>query len=279
MNAVFQAIQQPLVLKLLFADITHLTARYEAGPDEHHVLENDPARVFQRPPRCAESDSVNGLRIPQPTEQMVNGHNYRGRREDPPIPIAREKRQRPEDVEMCFNPSAGQMNQQTGKANLADGHGLTSQRLARQPPDQYHGKETEYSAQQDRGINVRMHRTNRSAPGARRDDDGEQNPHYPLHGHQDEEQPVNAPVHLVFVGAVEFVHRGMLRTVVCAGDREKGCIELTCHRGYRSGGSCWMGHPKTGMDFWLSRCPRRIAITACFPALSPSCPREAVMPP
>src|SRR5882672_8819956 len=125
---------------------------------------------------------------------MINGHDHGGCGKHSPVAIAGQKRKGAEDMEMRFDPSAGQMNQQTGKADLADGHRLASHRLAWQPPDQDHGKETACSAQQDGSIDVRMRRTDGSAPGAWRNYEGEQNPNQPLYSQQDEKQPVGAPI-------------------------------------------------------------------------------------
>jgi hypothetical protein len=112
---------------------------------------------------------------------------------------------------MRFDPSARQMNQQTGEAHLADGDGLASHRLAGPPPNQNHGKEAEQPAQEDGSVNVGMRDTRGPAPGARRNNAGEQNPHHPLHGKENKEQPVSAPENLVFVSAEKFIHHGTLR--------------------------------------------------------------------
>src|SRR3954466_14583096 len=97
---------------------------------------------------------------------MIGGYEERSRRQHSPIPIARQKRQRAEDVEVRLNSSACQMNQQTGEADLANGYCLSREGASRKPPDEEHRAEAENPTQNCRGIKVRMHGTGRSVPGA-----------------------------------------------------------------------------------------------------------------
>jgi hypothetical protein len=85
--------RQFLVLKLLFADVAHFTARHETGPEEHHVLEKHPAGVFQRAPGRAEGHPVNDSGYHKPRIKWCRGHDDRRSGQDLSSPGSRPETQ------------------------------------------------------------------------------------------------------------------------------------------------------------------------------------------
>jgi len=66
--------------------------------------------MLQRAPWRAEGDAVHRLGIPDSAKQMIDRYEQRSRWQHSPVPIARQKRQRAEDVEVRLNSSARQMD-------------------------------------------------------------------------------------------------------------------------------------------------------------------------
>src|ERR1051325_11012942 len=96
-----------------------------ARPSQYDIFENDPAGVFQRSPRSTERDTIDGQRVPHPSQQMIDGHNYRRGNQNPPIAIAGQERQGTKNMKMRLDTASRQMNQEARKADLPNGNCMT----------------------------------------------------------------------------------------------------------------------------------------------------------
>ena len=79
--------------------------------------------------------------VPAAYHRKVDGDNRRSRHHDPPVAIACQQGERTEDVEVRFNTSAAQVNQQCSDRHLADGCDVSRERRPWRFPSQ-HRRET-----------------------------------------------------------------------------------------------------------------------------------------
>ena len=119
--------------------VLHLHDAAAAGDDEEDVLEDHPGGVLQPAPLTRDQHAVDRLRPEDAAQQVIERHDDGGGNQDTPVAIKRQKRQRAEDVEMRFDASAGQVNQQRAHQHLRDGdrvarRGLAEDGAGRAPP-------------------------------------------------------------------------------------------------------------------------------------------------
>src|SRR5213078_3124404 len=95
--------------------------RDKARANQENIFEDHPACVFKPSPLAREKSSVNRLRPVHSTDKMIGRNNDRGGNQDAPVPVKREKCQGAENMKMCLDSTAGQMNQQCGEQHLSDG--------------------------------------------------------------------------------------------------------------------------------------------------------------
>src|SRR6185295_509965 len=129
--------------------------------------------------------------------------------------------------------------------------------------------------EQDRRPDVRMRLSGVAGPRPRRNPDCRGDACQPLHEHQRGEHAVGSRVDLMLVLLSQLVRqlaRGSVEDEILGGGRHHGRLPCEIE-------SVTMGQPKTGV-VWHSAEPSVSSETrASCPALSPSCPRAAVMPP
>src|SRR5207249_1031168 len=95
--------------------------------DEEHVLEDDPAGVFEPAPFGAAEHAVYRLRPEETPDQMVHRDYRRGRDQHPPVAVKGQEGQGAEDVEMTLDAAAGQVNEQGSEEHLAGGDAMPGQ--------------------------------------------------------------------------------------------------------------------------------------------------------
>ena len=90
--------------------------------------------MFDCAPEAARKKAVNGLRPKDSASKMIHRDDRRRREKHPSIAIKGEERQGTEDVEMCFDPPAVDMDEQARHQHLGHGNRLTGHFPARIEP-------------------------------------------------------------------------------------------------------------------------------------------------
>lgn len=188
-------------LRLVAGACADMPEALSDGDEKKHVFEDDPAGVFRRAPEWRRQHSEHRLRPENAAHKMVRDGHGRGGDEDTPVAIEGQKRERTEDMEMRFDPAAGEMDEQRRRQHLAHGDDLARERRATARPRQRHRETGDHAAEQDGGPDVEMHRAAPALPGARRNPERNRDPREILKQHQPGEQPVGvAPPFLPALG-------------------------------------------------------------------------------
>ncbi len=87
---------------------------------------------------------------------MIRGNHERRGHEHAPVAVEGEKGQRAEHMEMCFEASAGEMDQEHGGQHLADGDDVARGGPAGPQQRQRHGIDGDGAAESDRQPDVQM---------------------------------------------------------------------------------------------------------------------------
>ena len=257
--------------------LAHLRDAATAGDDEEDVFEDDPGGVLHPAPLARDQHAVDRLRPEGPAQHVIQGDDDGGRNQHPPVAIEGEKGERPEDVKMGFDASAGEVDEQRAHQHLRDGDGVARRGLARSKQPQESGNRLIDAADDDRRPDVQMRATDGTGPGKRRHPQREHDAGDPLEPHQPREQPVGALVDVLLVRGEQLArstrhrsgfqhglrggHRNGLQGRGSATERKQGTAEHGCAGAIR----------RLAIQE-RDQCDRR-------PALSPACPRAPVMPP
>ena len=97
---------------LPFRNLTHVPQALLDGNQQKDVFKNHPAGMFEPAPGTGRQHAEDRLRPEDPAQQVIHGHDHRGRNQHAPIPIKCQERQRTEHVKMGFNAAARQMDEQ-----------------------------------------------------------------------------------------------------------------------------------------------------------------------
>src|SRR5262249_55081438 len=118
-----------LQVGLPLGDRLHLGNTAAAGVNQEDVLEGDPAGVFQPAPAIGVEvdDGVDRHRPVKAANVVIEGDDQRGGDKDSPVAVEGQKSQRAKDVEVGFDPTAGQVIEQGRGEHLAGGDDVAGQ--------------------------------------------------------------------------------------------------------------------------------------------------------
>ncbi len=168
-------------------DRAHFPNAAQARDNEKHIFENHPARVLERSQRTGREHAVDGIRPVDSAQEMVERHDDGRGNEHSPIPIERENDQRTEDMEMRFDSSARQRDQQSRHEHLGDGDDVAVDGRAGPNARHPNRKDTDGAAQEDGPPDVDVDLARLALPGQRRDEKRDENSSNPLEEHQPRE--------------------------------------------------------------------------------------------
>ena len=86
--------------------------------------------MLSRPPEGCGHNAVHRLRHENPSANVVGGDDHCGGDKDAPVAVKREERQRSENVEVHFNPTIANMDQQGGHQHLSRSQCVSGDGLA-----------------------------------------------------------------------------------------------------------------------------------------------------
>src|SRR5215468_9887740 len=191
-----------------------------------------------------------------------------------PITVKRQERERTEDMEVSLYSSTRQMNQQARHQHLAYSNDIPRERFSRTKKGERHWKQGQSSAEQQRRPDVNVHLAIRSRPGARRDYHCRNDAGEPLEQHQPCEHPVGALVNRPLT-----LLKQTLRAFLGRLFHDLFQVLLIHNLSPLDDFGVCRAHPNTGVRFCCAAPSLTNEIMEERPALSPGCPREAVMPP
>ena len=115
---------------------------------------------------------------------MVERHHDRRRQKHPPIAIKGKDHQRPKDMEVRFDPSTRQRNEQSGHQHLRHRDHVPGGEAA--GPDSRHPdrEKTDRAADEDRRPDMNVDLAGSAIPSARRNQKGNDDARQPLEKHQ-----------------------------------------------------------------------------------------------
>ena len=181
----FQLRPAPCVIPQVFDSLP-------AGNNQKHVLEDNPRRVFQPPPRTGDDNPEDRLRPVHAANEMVDGHNQRGRNQQGPIAIESEKGERPEDMEMRLNPSPADVDKERGKQHLGDSDDMPRHKPPRELPREEDRRNGEHASEDDGKPHMNVNGALRPFPRLRGQQQGRHDSSQPLQNHQGREKTVRA---------------------------------------------------------------------------------------
>ncbi len=139
-----QRCQRPLVILRLLARadllfercgalgrLPHLGQAADARHQQEHVFEHHPGRVLEPAPLARDEHAIHRLRPEQAAQHVIQRHDDGGGNHDAPVTIERQERQRAEHVEVRFDASAREVDQQGAHQHLGDANREAGRRLAR----------------------------------------------------------------------------------------------------------------------------------------------------
>ena len=146
--------------------------------------------------------------------RMVRRDDHGGSIESLPNRDRAQKRQRTEDVKMCFNAAAGYMNQNRRRAHLCDRDGMPRHQPAGMPDREHDGQTIDDSTEKNRCPHMRVHLTRGCGPRPRGKPDGCNHAGYPLKCQKRSEHAIRTHVELPLMLAIQF-SRARLQGWIC----------------------------------------------------------------
>ncbi len=184
-----------LELGLAEGDLPHLDDALEAGAEEHRVLEEDPARVLEPAPVALRRDPEDGEREVDAAQDVVDGDDDGRREEDLPVAVEGDEGERAEDVEVCLDPAAREVDEERRHHHLGGGDHVARDRPALAQDRDRDREERDRPSEEDRGEDVDVDRRLGPAPRPGRDEERRRDRPDPLEDHETGEQTVGLAAH------------------------------------------------------------------------------------
>ena len=188
-----------------FRPLAHLRGAPEAGDDEEDVFEDDPGGVLDPAPLARDQHAVHRLRPEDPAQHVVERDHHRRWNQHAPVAVEREERERPEDMKVGLDSSAGQVNEQCAHQHLRDGDRVAREGLTRPQHGEQGWKQGDQAAEHDGRPDVQVDGADGTGPCQRRHPQREDDAGDPLKPHQPGKQPIGTAVDIELVLVEEHV--------------------------------------------------------------------------
>ena len=191
--------------RLALGGNAHFQERAPTPLPQHDILEYDPCRMLEKAPPLGIVDSVHRLRPEESHQQMIQRHHLSGRDQHARIAIEGQEGKRTEDMEMSFDPAAGQMHEHGRPQHLRHRNDVPGDRRARPQEYQGHRQQIDDESTEDRDLDVQVQRAGAPRPGIGRDCQRQDDGSSPLNHEQPEKNPIGLDVDAFQVLAENFL--------------------------------------------------------------------------